>query len=335
MGRHKAIWLELEMLACLSTPSGLRVQDLRTYMALSSRSLESHNAQEFADVGKAMSLCRVLGLPEGSDGHDARRRLTEPLQRLERRGLVELKVPATDWEVTVAEMAQAEQRRYRGTANPRENIIRLLRMNGDPHSRRTPRPGSGYETAKYVWLRQACVEEIIQLPDPELVLLLFLFSGVRLNAFGGVDQDMVSHSGGVPSLGSTVTGLYEAARKNNPDGYGRWRGTVWRPEVVLRTLIAKGFFTWLDLKMFSVPKFGNAVLLAYPWLDKTFPARERKMTEVLVPTKGLLLGKNAVSFINSLARGEITEGELHKATIDSLKEMVNSHDVEYESTSGD
>lgn len=308
-------YLTLDTLSMLSVGGGFDVRLLRLYLALCASSLGSRSVQEYAFISQPKRYIDKIGL--GDRGITGTWRVLDGLlDSLERVGLADRDISASDWNTAIESASDAEKKTWLKISSTDRHLVRILDPNGRPHKRSEP------EHAKYIRLLQSSVTKMCSLSDEELVLLLLLLSVVRLPVFGGVDQGTVSMKNGRVVFSLVIQDAYLSSLKT--PAYGAKLG-IHKP---FNALVEKSYFVWVELEMMKVGRYNNTWVLKHSW--EMLPRKSGNEStsgtrRVLIPQRALGLHRPDVCFVDALARGELSTSIPYEVIGELRKLFIHEH----------
>lgn len=317
MPQPKVCFVEIDLLNTLAVDRRLTPTALRLYLALSATSFMSSKAQDYCCLYRLTQIVGSMGLAKTESREDAMNALEPHLRSLETLGLVSPRLNELQLYAVLGRLNQTERSRADSVAGHGLPIVRLLNVGGTGHKH------SGYSRtlgSKMILLQQSFVRSSMgQLSDDELILLLFLFSGVRFPIFGGVHQGMVSKKeNGTIVIDPTCRELFKRACGVTVKGVPSPD-----PLTVLGSLIDKGLFGWIQLPMMRVKQYANKWVIKPPWQAPPKTLSEDELDEhrnVLVPLSGFCLRGNDEDLL--LMIGMNMFGDVDQEMVDLLSAQV-------------
>ncbi len=273
------VYVEMELLQRLSPYGEFSIRDLRLLTTLAYKAQRSNKAAGAVVVRQIGALASSAGLPDTQA-------LRRGLERLENAGFLG---PLDGEEIFLSESSDGKW----------FLSARLLNCDGSPHTV-TARGG-----LPVVYLRRDFLEGngnsvAAALSDEEYVAWLLLLTGVRLPAFGGVDQDYVSQGQHGLRLGNALEEAFSAATGLSAAAAS---GTILR-------LVGRGLLEWHDMPMTKLTDYGGKWIVVPTWgiysngWGRNRQSSHVEMHPVLVPVRHFPVWKSDMEFVRGLGEGE-------------------------------
>lgn len=302
MATSEHAWVELEVLA-MAASGDIDVRSLRAYLTLCA-TCDPSGVLYLAQPENRWRQTFGAGLPLGVDHLQA---WGHVLYGLEHAGLVSRYPDQGAWDEERSRLSETEAKRLAAKPYDDPKLLRVLSCDGTLHHRTLPL-GS-----KYVWLHpQAVLNDFSTLSEGELLLLLFLLTGVRMKAFGGVDQDFVSSSEDGVTFSNPLDEIFSKYREGIPN--------------LLSQLVHKGFFVWTQLYMSKTGRYSNKWLCHPVWLEQAVRggtgSKVRQLRNVLMPQKALYLSGREYSFIEGFEASDYSDARPSEEIITNLVNLL-------------